>query len=217
MTTTKRLAVLISGRGTNLEALISNARTYKVVEVLSDNPEAGGLELAKQAGISALSFSRADFSSRREQKLAMLKHLQSRNVDLVALAGFMLIVDADFVSYFSGRLVNIHPSLLPEFPGLNTHARAIEAGAKLHGCSVHFVDSGVDTGPLIAQASCRVLQGDTPDTLAARVLQLEHKLYPWAVNQIAADKIRLAGRQILIDESALQDGLTLGFSFPVVC
>lgn len=181
----KRVAVLISGRGSNMAALVEAAEAPgypgEVVAVLSDQPDAAGLDFAAAEGIPARAFARKSYDSKAEHEAAFVAAIDDARADVVCLAGFMRVLSAEFVAHYAGRLVNIHPSLLPKFPGLDTHARAIAAGETRHGCTVHFVTAEVDAGPIIAQASVPVEPGDTPETLAARVLAEEHKLYPRAL------------------------------------
>jgi phosphoribosylglycinamide formyltransferase 1 len=185
----KRAAIMISGGGSNMAALIAAAAEpgYPVefVGVVSDHAEAGGLAKARAAGIPAVAFERRDFPSKAAHEAAILDHLAGLSLDLVCLAGYMRLLSADFIAAWRGKIINIHPSLLPLFPGLHTHQRAIDAGARLAGCSVHYVTEGVDEGPLVAQAAVPVLEGDTADTLAARVLKAEHRLYPAALRKVA--------------------------------
>lgn len=185
----KRAAIMISGGGSNMAALIAASRDagYPVefVGVISDHAVAGGLAKAQAAGVEAVAFERKDYPSKAAHEAAILAHLAGLELDLVCLAGYMRLLSPDFIGAWRGRIVNIHPSLLPLFPGLHTHQRAIDAGAKLAGCSVHFVTEGVDEGPVIAQAAVPVLAGDTADTLAARVLKAEHVLYPAALRKVA--------------------------------
>jgi phosphoribosylglycinamide formyltransferase-1 len=185
----KRAAIMISGGGSNMAALIAASQdaSYPVefVGVISDHADAGGLAKAKAAGVAAVAFERKDYPSKAAHEAAILAHLAGLELDLVCLAGYMRLLSPDFIGAWRGRIVNIHPSLLPLFPGLHTHQRAIDAGAKLAGCSVHFVTEGVDEGPVIAQAAVPVLAGDTADTLAARVLKAEHVLYPAALRKVA--------------------------------
>jgi formyltetrahydrofolate-dependent phosphoribosylglycinamide formyltransferase len=180
--TRKRVAVLISGRGSNLQALLDAQGPfcpYEIVVVVSNNAGVAGLDRAREAGVEAASLDHRAFGKDREAfERALDAFLRDRNIELVALAGFMRVLTGFFVGAWAGRLINIHPSLLPSFPGLDTHARAIAAGAKLVGCSVHWVTEGVDTGPIIGQAAVPVLPGDTAETLAARTLEAEHLLYP---------------------------------------
>ena len=192
--TRKRAAIMISGGGSNMAALIAASKTpdYPVefVGVISDHGQAGGLAKAEAAGVRAIAFERRDYASKAAHEAAILAHLASLNLDLICLAGYMRLLSADFIGAWRGRIINIHPSLLPLFPGLHTHQRAIDAGAKLAGCSVHFVTEGVDDGPLVAQAAVPVLEGDTPETLAARVLKAEHTLYAAAVRKVAGGGFR---------------------------
>lgn len=193
--TRKRIVVLISGRGSNMAALVEAARspTYpgEVVAVLSDKADAAGLSFAAEAGIETAAFPRKAYGSKTEHEAALIDAIDDARPDLVCLAGFMRVLSAAFVARYAGRLVNIHPSLLPKFPGLDTHARAITAGEPTHGCTVHFVTEEVDAGPIIAQASVSIGPGDTPETLVARVLAEEHKLYPKAVAMVLAGSERL--------------------------
>jgi len=185
----KRAAIMISGGGSNMAALISASHQagYPVefVAVISDHADAGGLSKAEASGVPAIAFERKDYASKAAHEAAILAHLASLDLDLICLAGYMRLLSPDFIGAWRGRIVNIHPSLLPLFPGLHTHQRAIDAGAKLAGCTVHVVTEGVDEGPVIAQAAVPVLEGDTAETLAARVLKAEHKLYAAALHKVA--------------------------------
>lgn len=185
-----RLAILISGRGTNMEAILkaAQAKDYPAdpVLVLSNRPEAAGLKSASAFGIITAAIDHKAFGDDREAfEKAMHAELAKHEVQLIALAGFMRILTPWFVRNWRGRMINIHPSLLPKYPGLNTHQRAIDAGEAEAGCSVHWVTEGVDEGGVIAQARTAILPGDTADSLAARVLKLEHALYPEAVAKAA--------------------------------
>ena len=177
----KRVAVLISGRGSNLQALIDAAGEMdfpaEIALVISDRPDAQGLQRAERAGIARQVLVPKELGGRAAFEAALDEALCEAGIDLICLAGFMRILGADFVARWQGRLINIHPSLLPAFPGLDTHQQALEAGVKLHGCSVHFVDAGVDSGPIIGQAAVPVLPDDDADGLADRVLAAEHRLY----------------------------------------
>jgi phosphoribosylglycinamide formyltransferase-1 len=188
------VAVLISGRGSNMEALIraADADDYpaRIVGVLSDNADAKGLETAAAKGIPAKSVARADFGSKREHEAAIQAALEEFGAEIVCLAGFMRLLSGDFLAPWEGRIINIHPSLLPKHKGLETHARAIEAGDTLHGCSVHHVTAEMDEGPVICQTEVPVLPGDTPETLAARVLKEEHRIYPLALAKLAQSTAR---------------------------
>ncbi|GIK49550.1 MAG: phosphoribosylglycinamide formyltransferase [Hyphomonadaceae bacterium] len=183
----KRVAVLISGRGSNLQALLDAEQdAYEIVLVISNVPSAAGLERARAAGVEAIALDHKPYGKNREAFERDLDALLvQRNVELVALAGFMRVLTPFFVNAWKGRLVNIHPSLLPKFPGVNTHARAIEAGETEHGCTVHLVVEEVDSGEILGQATMPILPGDTPETLADRVLTLEHELYPRCLAALA--------------------------------
>jgi phosphoribosylglycinamide formyltransferase 1 len=191
----KRVAVLISGRGSNMEALVRAcaAPDYpaEIIAVLSNKADAKGLEFATSNSIAAISIPNKDYASRAAHDAAMHAALVELNPDIVVLAGYMRLMTAEFVEQWRGKMINIHPALLPEFKGLHTHERALEAGVKTHGCTVHFVTAGMDEGPTIAQAKVPVLEGDTPDTLTARVLMAEHKLYPAALRLIADGMIAM--------------------------
>ena len=181
-----RVAVLISGRGSNMQALIEAAKdpTYPagIVLALSNRPEAPGLQIARAAGVEALAVDHQPYGkgveAREAHERVMDAELRARAIDLVCLAGYMRVLTPWFVNAWAGRMLNIHPSLLPHFPGLDTHRRAIEAGHAEHGCTVHLVTEGVDEGPVLGQARVPVLPGDTEDALAARVIAAEHVLYP---------------------------------------
>lgn len=184
-----RVIVFISGRGSNLQSLTRCAKHFNITHVLSNKPEAKGLEFATEHGITPLSRARKDFPSVLQQKEWLYEQAVKLNPDLIVLAGYMQILEPGFVEIFSGKIVNIHPSLLPQFPGLDTHARALASGVKKHGCTVHYVDHEVDTGPIIAQSQCDVLPDDTEATLTEKVLGMEHRLLPWVVNNIATGDI----------------------------
>jgi phosphoribosylglycinamide formyltransferase 1 len=193
----RRTAILISGRGSNMTALIGAARALdfpaEIALVLSNKSSAGGLALARQAGIAAAVVDHKIYAGRDEFEGSMQAMLDIHRIDLICLAGFMRILSAPFVARWQGRILNIHPSLLPSFRGLDTHARAIEAGVKLHGCTVHFVEPELDSGPIIAQAAVEVRDDDTPETLGARVLIQEHALYPAALALVAAGRVETVG------------------------
>ncbi|MGD9980043.1 MAG: phosphoribosylglycinamide formyltransferase [Hyphomonadaceae bacterium] len=183
----KRVAVLISGRGSNLQALLDSTQdAYEIVLVVSNVPDAAGLERARAAGVEAIALDHKRYGKNREAFERDLDALLvQRNVEIVALAGFMRVLTPFFVHAWAGRLVNIHPSLLPKYPGTKTHERALEAGDTEHGASVHLVVEEVDAGEIIGQASMPILPGDTAETLAQRVLALEHKLYPQCLSKLA--------------------------------
>ena len=197
------VAVLISGRGSNLQALIDAARRAdypaEIVRVIANVPGAGGLARATQAGIATETIDHRKFANRPAFEAALDASIRASGAELVCLAGFMRLLTAGFVDAWRDRLINIHPSLLPKFPGLDTHKRALEAGETHAGCSVHFVRTEMDSGPLLVQAAVPVLPGDDEDRLAARVLQAEHRAYPLALSLVAAGRVRVAGEQALID------------------
>ena len=202
-----RAAVLVSGGGSNLQAFIDAVRDgsldLALCAVISDNPDAGGLERARRAGLPAECVPRADFADVPAFERALGLRLAPYRPNLLILAGFMRILSGRFVARYEGRILNIHPSLLPRFRGLDTHRRAIEAGERWHGCTVHFVTERLDGGPRIAQARVPVLADDTPARLAARVLEMEHRIYPWTTGLVAAGRVRYA------DDAAWYDGKRL--------
>lgn len=189
----KRVGVLISGRGSNMSALIDAARSpdypAEIVGVLSNRAAAPGLAIAAAEGIATASLAQSRFPSRDMFEDVMTQMLESWDVDIVCLAGFMRILGEDFVNHWAGRMINIHPSLLPLYKGLDTHERALADGAKVHGCTVHFVTPGLDEGEAILQAQVPVLSGDTAETLAARVLVEEHRIYPEALRMLASGAV----------------------------
>jgi phosphoribosylglycinamide formyltransferase 1 len=193
----KRIAILISGRGSNMKSLVKAARApdypAEVVVVISNRPDAPGLDWAKAQGIPALTLDHKRYDNRAHFEGQLQTVLTSSTVDLVCLAGFMRLMTADFVNQWHNRMLNIHPALLPSFKGLHTHERAIEAGVKVAGCTVHLVRPEMDEGPILGQAAVPVLQGDTPDRLGARVLEAEHKLYPHVVRLYASGQIQMHG------------------------
>ena len=200
----KRVAILISGRGSNMVALIQAAKDESypasIVVVISNNPAAGGLKRAADAGIAIATIDHKKFGKDREAfERELHRELTANHVDIVCLAGFMRLLTPWFVRQWQGRLLNIHPALLPEFKGLDTHARAIAAGAKEHGATVHFVVPEMDSGPIIAQAAVPVHQGDTDTTLAARVLAVEHQIYPYALKLLAEGRVQVSSGRCLID------------------
>ncbi|RUX35669.1 phosphoribosylglycinamide formyltransferase, partial [Mesorhizobium sp. M4A.F.Ca.ET.050.02.1.1] len=188
----KRTVVLISGRGSNMTALIAAASDpaypAEIVGVISDRANAAGLAIAAARGIPTKVIQRSDYGSKEAHDGAIDAALAGFGAEIVALAGYMRILGARFVEKWLGRMVNIHPALLPAFKGLDTHARALRAGVRIHGCSVHFVTLDMDDGPIIAQAAVPVMVGDNEDTLAARVLKAEHRLYPLALGLVAEGK-----------------------------
>ncbi|MCF6370566.1 phosphoribosylglycinamide formyltransferase [Rhizobium halophilum] len=191
----KRVAVFISGGGSNM---LSLARACQVQDwpaeiacVISDKASAGGLAKAEALAIPTQVFERKDYASKEEHEAAILAALDDIAPDVICLAGYMRLLSGDFIRRHEGRILNIHPSLLPLFPGLHTHQRAIDAGMRIAGCTVHFVTEGMDEGPIIAQAAVPVLVGDTAETLAARLLTVEHQLYPLALKLVAEGKVQM--------------------------
>jgi phosphoribosylglycinamide formyltransferase 1 len=201
------VAVMLSGRGSNLASLIRACAApdfpARIVLALSDRKDAGGLGAARAAGIPALALERGDFASKAVHEAALSSALRASGAQLVCLAGFMRILSPAFVEEWRNRLINIHPSLLPAFPGLDTHTRALAAGVRLHGCTVHYVRSGVDDGPIIGQAATPVLDDDDADRLAARVLAQEHRLYPAVVRALAQGAVRIEGERVIRQDGTL--------------
>jgi phosphoribosylglycinamide formyltransferase-1 len=205
-----RLGLLVSGRGSNLQAIIDaiegNSLSAEIAVVLSNKQDAAGLERARKHGAPAVWLDPKPFAGRPDSReaydRALLEVLQKHEVDLVLLAGYMKIVTAVLVAAYENRMMNIHPSLLPSFPGLDVQKKAIEHGCKIAGCTVHFVTEGVDEGPIIIQAAVPILEGDTPDALAARILEQEHKVYPRAVQLYAEGRLRVEGRRVVVSVTA---------------
>jgi len=202
----KRTAVLISGRGSNMQALVERARdpSYpaEIVLVLSNRPDAAGLAFAKDHKIACAAADHKIYAGREEFERSMQLLLDLHRVELICLAGFMRMLTPWFVGQWQGRLLNIHPALLPAYRGLDTHARALADGVKIHGCTVHFVVPALDEGPIIAQAAVAVLDSDTPESLAARVLLEEHVIYPAALACVAEGRLRVEGNRVYINEPA---------------
>ena len=200
-----KIAVLISGRGSNLQSLIDAEAAgelgAEIALVISNVPDAPGLERAAETGIPTETIDHRDFEGREPFEDALHAALSGRSVELVCLAGFMRLLTDNFVGKWRDRLINIHPSILPAFKGLHTHERAIEAGVRFSGCTIHFVTPEMDDGPIIAQAVVPVLQGDTPGDLAARILAEEHRLYPLAVRLIAEGRAKVVGNKVEISET----------------
>ena len=209
--TRKRVGVLISGRGSNLQALIDacNARDYpaEIVLVVSNVPGAQGLARADSASIETLTIDHKSFASREDFDRALCRALDDATIDLLCNAGFMRLHTEGFVERWRDRHINIHPSLLPAFKGLNTHARVLAAGVTITGCSVHFVRKEMDDGPIVAQAAVSVLAGDTAESLAARVLEAEHLLYPHALRLVASGRVRVDGERIIGPDAPNQSPL----------
>lgn len=203
-----RILVLASGSGTNLQALIEASRERdfpgQIVAVGCNQPDAFALERAAQANIETFVVNHKDFGSREEFDAALMADILRHNPDLIVLAGFMRILTTDFVRAFRGRMLNIHPSLLPKYTGLNTHRRALEAGDRVHGVSIHFVTEELDGGPVIAQAEVTVSPDDTPESLAEKVQQQEHVLYPIVVRWFCQGRIQLGSDCVMFDGEPLK-------------
>lgn len=214
----KRVAVLISGRGSNMLALLEAAGDpnypAEFVGVISDNPDAKGLAIASAHGISTAAFPRRDYPSKEAHDAAIDAELERLEADIVCLAGYMRLLTPGFARKWAGKMVNIHPSLLPLFKGLDTHNRAIESGMRVHGCSIHFVTPELDDGPVIAQAVVPILPTDNADSLAARVLTVEHKLYPLAVRLLALGKARMENDKAVLTGVAAEGALMSPGSAP---
>ncbi|UUP19076.1 phosphoribosylglycinamide formyltransferase [Nitratireductor thuwali] len=204
--TARKTAILISGRGSNMSSLIRAAAEAdypaEICGVISDNADAPGLAAAEAAGIPALAVTRGAFPDRQAYEAALDEALAGLGAEIVCLAGFMRILSPDFVGRFQGRMINIHPSLLPLFKGLETHKRVLEAGMRIHGCTVHFVTAEMDDGPIIAQAAIPVLPQDDEEKLAARILKMEHRIYPLALALVASGKARMEGGRTVFDRNA---------------
>ena len=197
------VVILISGRGSNMDAMLAARLPVRIAAVISNRPEAKGLETARQAGIAAIALDHRAYAGREAFDAALMVAIDAHAPDLVVLAGFMRILTPAFVAHYEGRLLNIHPSLLPAFPGLHTHQRALDAGVRIHGCTVHFVTADLDHGPIVVQAAVPVLPGDDEATLAARVLKEEHRIYPQAVRWFAEGRLSIeAGRVCVADADA---------------
>jgi len=203
------IVVLISGRGSNLQAIIDakgRGLPVDICAVISNIPDVLGLERAEQAGIEALTLQHTAFADRESFDRTLVELIDGYAPELVVLAGFMRILSPDFIRHYEGRLINIHPSLLPDFPGLNTHQRVLDAGEEEHGASVHFVTDEVDGGPVIIQARVPVLAGDDAETLAARVLEHEHRILPEAIGWFAEGRLQIEGDRVLLDGQPVQPG-----------
>ncbi len=206
----KRVAVLISGRGSNMAALIEAAKDKnypaEIVLVVSNRPDAGGLDTARAAGIATEVVDHAAYGKDRGAfEIALQAVLTHHRIEIVALAGFLRLLTAGFVNQWPERLINIHPALLPAFKGLDTHQRAIDAGAKVHGATVHFVVPEMDSGPTIAQGAVAVRPGETEQTLGKRVLEVEHRIYPLALKQVAEGRVTVVEGRCLIDGVPVPD------------
>jgi phosphoribosylglycinamide formyltransferase 1 len=200
-----RIAVLASGRGSNFEAILRATEVgrvpARVVVLISDRPGARALDIARRAGVPAVVVERAEHPSRDAHDKAVAAELDRWHVGLVCLAGYMRILSSEFVGHFAGRLLNVHPSLLPAFPGLHAQRQALEHGVRVTGATVHFVDEGVDSGPIVVQAAVAVRPDDTEATLARRILAAEHRLYPVTVRLFAEGRLRIEGRRVLVADA----------------
>ena len=196
----RRTAILISGRGSNMASLIDAAKAPEypadIALVLSNRPEAPGLATAKAHGIATAAVDHKIYAGREAFEASLQKMLQAHRIDFICLAGFMRMLTPAFVTHWEGRLINIHPSLLPSYKGLHTHERALADGVKIHGCSVHYVVAEMDAGPIIAQAAVSVLDDDTPDTLGKRVLEQEHVIYPLALRLAASGALKIDNMRV---------------------
>ena len=198
-----RIAVLVSGRGSNLDALIRRVHKRRripaeIVVVISNIPSAAALATARHAGIEAMCINEKEFPSREAHQTRIRQELTARNVGLICLAGFMRLLTPSFIRAFPHRIMNIHPALLPAFPGLHVQKKALDYGVKVAGCTVHFVDDGVDSGPIIAQTAVPIKENDTEDSLSERILNAEHKIYPQAVELFARGRLKIHGRRVKI-------------------
>lgn len=213
-----RLVVLISGRGSNLQAISAaidaDCLQAEIGAVISNRPDAGGLAWARRRGLATTVVDHRTHPERPRFDQALTAAIDSYRPAWVILAGFMRLLGSAFVSHYQGRLLNIHPSLLPAYRGLDTHARVLAAGDRWHGASVHFVSAALDSGPVIAQARVPVQAGDDAERLAARVLAQEHRLYPWAIGLCASGRIVLAGNQVQYDDRPLSNALQLPPEYP---
>lgn len=210
----KRVVAFISGGGSNMLALAKAAEApdfpADIIAVFTDKADAGGIAKAEALGIPARTFLRRDYADKHAHEAAILDALEALSPDIICLAGYMRLLSGAFINRYEGRILNIHPSLLPLFPGLHTHQRAIDAGMRIAGCTVHFVTEGMDEGPVIVQAAVPVLPDDTADALAARVLTVEHKSYPLALRLVAEGKVRMeTGKAVSSGNQPVLDGAHL--------
>ena len=204
-----RVVVLISGRGSNLQALIDAGQSgaFTIVGVASNNPTAAGLRHASRAGIATDAVAHQDYAKRENFEIALIRTIDRWQPGLIVLAGFMRVLTGKFVGHYAGRMINIHPSLLPEFPGLNTHERVLQAAVQWHGASVHYVTDELDGGPVISQTRLAVRADDDAKSLAARVLQREHQLLPATVSKLASGRVGFENGKVIFDGKVLQEPL----------
>jgi len=205
----KKIVILISGRGSNMLALLSANLPCHIAAVISNRADAQGLESARQQGIATRTVAHRDYADRAAFDTALAEVIDSYQPDFVVLAGFMRILTDEFVDHYQGRLINIHPSLLPAYAGMHTHERALHDGVKIHGCTVHFVTHDLDHGPIIIQAAVSVLNHDTPHTLAARVLKEEHLIYPQAIRWLCSGQVALNAAGKIVSNCAELPGMAL--------
>ena len=204
-----RVVVLLSGRGSNFQAIAEASLPIDIVAVVSNRPQAAGLAYARERGLTAVAIDHTEHPDRAAFDVLLADEIERHRPDLVVLAGYMRILSPAFIARFEGRLLNIHPSLLPMFPGLKTHERALAEGVKVHGCTVHFVTADLDHGPIVIQAAVPVRTDDTDDTLAARVLAQEHRIYPLAIRWYAEGRLEISqGRVNLKDDLTSQSVLS---------
>ena len=194
----KRIVILISGRGSNLQSILEAKLDARIAAVISNNPAARGIDIARNFGVDTAVIDHRRFPDRASFDAALADKTDSYRPDLLVLAGFMRILTEGFVKRFGGRIMNIHPSLLPAFPGLDTHRRALQEGVRIHGCTVHFVTPALDHGPIVVQAAVPVLPGDDEERLAARVLEQEHRIYPQAISWFLDGKLKLEGNRVTV-------------------
>ncbi|MEF2551848.1 phosphoribosylglycinamide formyltransferase [Aurantimonas sp. A2-1-M11] len=219
----KRIAILISGRGSNMSALIAACMdpNYpgQIAGVVSNRADAPGLDTARRYDIPAVAVDQTKFGDRAAHEAAMIRALDDLAPDVVCLAGYMRLLSADFVRRYEGRLINIHPSLLPLFPGLDTHKRAINAGMRIHGCTVHFVTDRMDEGPIVAQAAIAIVPGDTPERVGERLLRAEHRLYPHALKLVLDGIVRMSNGRAIVKPAPPpreDDAMRLGDGDPIL-
>jgi phosphoribosylglycinamide formyltransferase-1 len=206
-----RVVVLLSGRGSNFRAITEARLPIEIAAVIGNRPQAAGLAYARERGLTAVALDHTTHSDRAAFDARLADEIERHRPDLVVLAGYMRILGPAFIARFEGRLLNIHPSLLPMFPGLKTHERALEEGVKIHGCTVHFVTAQLDHGPIVIQAAVPVRADDTPESLAARVLEQEHRIYPQAIRWFAEGRlVNNHGRVNLKDDTTSQSVLSTG-------
>ena len=203
----KNIVILISGRGSNMNALVQAGLPARFTAVVSNEPAAPGLEIARRRGIPTAVVDHRAYGDRAAFDAALADEIDRHHPHLVLNAGFMRILTAAFVQRYEGRIMNIHPSLLPAFPGLHTHRQALQAGSRIHGCTVHFVTAALDNGPIILQAAVPVLPHDTEEDLAARVLKEEHRIYPQAVRWFLEDRLRLTAGMVRVERARLTTGV----------